>query len=307
MNRSFWIVVSIAVLLVLILVPLSFRYVDYYEYGLKRSWTGTVDTTNVYIQGRYFTGLGYRFVIYPADATSKSLESLSVFSAGETNSSVGLSFLIDVDYTYLLKKDSIGQLHQELASTYDTVIYENAKAAIKNEAIYVAFTEYFQNRTSVESHFRKAVEKHWASSNMPCTLDQFHLGRVQIPDAVAKRQLESRIQYETNDKESYLQQAQIERAKTSVLVNQIILNETKVKRTAEAEASLIRSKATAQAQQLLLEAQSNGTRLLVESAGIATQEQRTAFAYIRTLMNRNNITIELTNLRPENIVQTRPV
>jgi len=70
---------------------------------------------------------------------------------------------------------------------------------------------------------------------------------------------------------------------------------------------LIRSKATAQAQQLLLEAQSIGTRLLVETAGIATQEQRTAFAYIRTLMNRNNITIELTNLRPENIVQTRPV
>jgi len=56
-----------------------------------------------------------------------------------------------------------------------------------------------------------------------------------------------------------------------------------------------------------LEAQSIGTRLLVETAGIATQEQRTAFAYIRTLMNRNNITIELTNLRPENIVQTRPV
>ena len=70
---------------------------------------------------------------------------------------------------------------------------------------------------------------------------------------------------------------------------------------------MIRSKATAQAQQLLLEAQSIGTRLLVETAGIATQEQRTAFAYIRTLMNRNNITIELTNLRPENIVQTRPV
>lgn len=75
----------------------------------------------------------------------------------------------------------------------------------------------------------------------------------------------------------------------------------------EAEASLICSKATAQVQQLLLEAQSNGTRLLVETAGIATQEQRTAFAYIWTLMNRNNITIELTNLRPENIVQTCPV
>jgi len=35
--------------------------------------------------------------------------------------------------------------------------------------------------------------------------------------------------------QSYLQQAQIERAKTSVLVNQVILNDTKVMRTAEAK------------------------------------------------------------------------
>ena len=42
------------------------------------------------------------------------MDDLEVFSDGGTDS-VGLSFFIDVDLTYFLKKEEVGQLHQDLA------------------------------------------------------------------------------------------------------------------------------------------------------------------------------------------------
>ena len=53
------------VLLIVILVPLSFSYLEYYEYGLKqRKSTGSVLTDKVYSVGRYFIGPDFRFVKY---------------------------------------------------------------------------------------------------------------------------------------------------------------------------------------------------------------------------------------------------
>lgn len=51
--------------MIVILVPISFAYLDYYEYGLRqRKTTGAVDTTKVYDVGRYFIGPDYTFVRY---------------------------------------------------------------------------------------------------------------------------------------------------------------------------------------------------------------------------------------------------
>jgi len=59
-------------------------------------------------------GPDYKFLKYQADAHLVHLEDVSVFSDGGADS-VGLSFLIDVDLTYFLIKDEIGQLHKDLA------------------------------------------------------------------------------------------------------------------------------------------------------------------------------------------------
>lgn len=55
-----------ACLLFLILFPLSFSYIEYYEYGLaQRVSTGAVDTSEVYSNGRYIVGPDKRFITYP--------------------------------------------------------------------------------------------------------------------------------------------------------------------------------------------------------------------------------------------------
>jgi len=58
--RWFWpviIVSGIAILILIILLPISFSYIDYYDYGfLRRRTTGRVNLKQVYEGGRYFPG-----------------------------------------------------------------------------------------------------------------------------------------------------------------------------------------------------------------------------------------------------------
>ena len=303
------IIVAIVALLIVILVPLSFSYVEYYEYGLKlRKTTGTVDTSKVYGRGRYFLGPDYKFLKYQGDAIHQQLNEFSVFSGGGSNESIGLSFKIDVDFTFFLRKEEVGLLHKELASAYESIIVSRAKDAVKNEAIFVTFSEYFEDRMSVEQRFRTAVQNRWdASPPLHCSLDQFHLGRIQIPDSVARKQLESRVQNERNSKETFLQRAQLERELTDVEVNSINLEQDKVLRTAKAEASLLRARATSEAKQIKADAQVNGTVFLFQAADIVNQEHMTAFTYIRALTSREDVNIDIGYLSPDNVVRTKTV
>eukprot|EP00546_Thalassionema_frauenfeldii_P014981 CAMPEP_0178913174 /NCGR_PEP_ID=MMETSP0786-20121207/10691_1 /TAXON_ID=186022 /ORGANISM="Thalassionema frauenfeldii, Strain CCMP 1798" /LENGTH=314 /DNA_ID=CAMNT_0020585877 /DNA_START=26 /DNA_END=970 /DNA_ORIENTATION=- len=297
----------IVILLIVILVPLSFSYIEYYEYGLIRNkFTGKIDTSEVYERGRYFLGIEKEFRKYQADAHFEELVALPVFSNGESEDSVGLSFKIDVDFTFLLKKDEIGDLHRELASTYREVIVSKATEAIKNEAIFISFTQYFQERKLVEQRFRESVQKRWDTKpSVHCVLDQFHLGRIYITPSVAEKQMVSRIQIELNDRESFLQQAQLERELTAVQVNEKLLTKDKTLRTAQAEASLTRAKAQAEATRLTAEAQINGTKLLFEATEITQQTDMTAFTYIRTLANRDNVQMDVSYLEPDSVIRTK--
>jgi hypothetical protein len=296
-------------LLITVLVPLSLSRVDYYDYGLKqRRSTGRVDPDRTYTRGRYHLGPDFKFIKYQADSHFEQFSELSVFSAGNSNESIGLEFKIDVDFTFFLIPEEIGTLHQESSSAYESVIVSRAKDAIKNEAIYVTFNQYFQERIAVEDRFRAAVAKRWTETpSLHCTLDQFHLGRIQIPESVAVKQLESVVQNERNSKENFLQEAQVEREKTTVAVNKINLEESKVLRTAEAEASLVRANAVVESRRVVADAQINGTMLLFQAAEIVTQEHMTAFTYIRTLRNRENLTLDVSYLSSDNILRTKVV
>jgi len=303
------IVLGLGLLLTVILVPLSFSYVEYYEYGLaQRKTTGAVDTSKVYARGRYMLGPDYKFLKYQADAHHEHLDALSVFSGGTSNASIGLGFKVDVDFIYFLIQDEVGELHTDLATSYSDIIMSRAREAIKNEAIYVTFDEYFQDRQTVEGRFKDAMQKRWdAKPRLHCTLDQFYLGRIQIPDSVARKQLESRVQNEKNDREAYFQQAQVEREMTAVEVNSIHLEKERILRTAEAEANLKRARAKADAQKITDEAQINGTQMLFKGTNITSQEHMTSFTYIRNLISRRNLELGVSYIAEGNVIQTKTV
>jgi peptidoglycan hydrolase CwlO-like protein len=125
--------------------------------------------------------------------------------------------------------------------------------------------------------------------------------------SVANKQLLTRIQNERNDKEAFLQAAQLERDLTAVDVNAILLQRDKVLRTAEAEASLKRARAQAQAENIKARARINGTRLLLESSGISTQDHKSAFTYIQTLRERSTLNLGVSYLSPDSVLRTQQI
>lgn len=294
------------VLLILILIPTSLGYVEYYEYGLDQSKiTRAVDTENVYGPGRYFIGPAHGFIKYQRDAHFEELVGLTVFSAGAEDS-IGLEFAVDVGFTYFLIEDEVGDLHRELAKNYRTTILSRATEAIKNEAAAsVTFDQYFQDRQEVERKFRAAIERSWqVSPSLHCTLDQFHMGRIQIPSSVAIKQLEAQIQNERNGREAFTQQAEVEREQTAVEVNSINLETELLLRTARAEANLLRSKAQSEAERIRAAAHINGTQYLLNAAGMTSEADISAFSYIRTLKSRNQLNMAVSYLEPDNVVRT---
>lgn len=269
--------------------------------------TGSVNTEKVFSRGRYSIGPDKKFLKYQADAHHVQLNELSVFSSGGGNESIGLEFHLDIDYTFLLIKDEIGQLHKELATSYEDIIVSRSRDAIKNKAADVGLAEYFQDRQNVEAQFREAVQNRWnANPPLHCTLDQFHLGRIRIPDSVADKQLQTRIQNERNEMEESLQEAEIVREQTAVEVNTIHLEKERLLRTVEAEGSLLRANARAEATRIVQEAQINGTKMLFGETGIVSQEHMTAFTYIRTLINRD-VDLDVSYLSEDNVLRTTTV
>jgi len=293
-------------LLLVILLPLSISYIDYYDYGLKQSKiSGKVDTTKVYTSGRYVVGPDARFLKYQASAHLIHLEELAVFSDGGADN-VGLSFLIDVDFTYFLKEEEVGQLHRELAKNYEAIILSRTKDAIKNSATTVKFSDYFRERLSVEKQFFKAVQDRWDTQpSVHATLDKFHVGRIKIPEVVAQKQLSAKIQVEKNKEEEFLQMARIEREVTLVDVNRINLTKDKLLKKARAEANLFTANAVAEGERIKNDAINTGTMNLLDSIGITNEDHSTAFTYIRTLQNRKNLGLRVSYLSDENIVKTK--
>lgn len=299
--------VAIIILLVIIL-PLSFSYIDYYDYGLRqRKSTGSVDTDKVYSSGRYFIGPDHRFLKYPADQHILHLEDLAVFSDGGEES-VGLTFYIDIDLTYAIKEKEVGELHKELARNYQSVIQSRTNEAIKNSAITITFSDYFEKRKFVEAHFRSAVQSSWNTEpQLHVTLDQFHIGRIRIPESVANKQLEALVQNERTAKEQYLQGARVEREETAVQVNTINLQADQLLRTTRATATQYVADATATANKIKLSALNNGTQSLLNAIGIENQSESIAYTYIRNLLRRDSLDLSVSYMSDENIVKTTAI
>jgi len=299
-------VISVGLLLLVILLPLSFSYIDYYHYGLKqRKSTGSVQSDRVYTGGRYLNGPDMTFIKYRADAHLVHLDDVGVFSDGG-DGNVGLSFIIDIDFTYKLKKDEIGQLHRDLAKAYESVILSRTNDAIKNSATSVKFSDYFNNRKNLEQQLREAVQTRWdVDPPMHATLGQFHLGRIKIPETVAQKQLTAKIQVEKNKKEEFLQKALLEREMTSVEVNMINLEQDKLLMSARANANFHTAKAVAESEKIRNNAIINGTSTLLTALGIDSEEHTTAYTYIRTLQNRKNLGFRVSYLTDDNVLKTK--
>ena len=93
--RSCWGPLLVVLLLLIILLPMSFHNVEYYEVAFaKRRSTGTISRDKVYYPGRHCIGPDTEFVKFPASEQTVDFKGMSVWTKTERVSS-GVNSLAD--------------------------------------------------------------------------------------------------------------------------------------------------------------------------------------------------------------------
>lgn len=138
--------------LFVILITISFSYLDYDEYGFKRQKsTSRIFTDHVYKGGRYMMGPDFDFKIYPAAAKTVSLARTTVFSKDT------LEVPLDIHFHYFLRPSQLHILHRKYQLTYHAVIRSTAMDALKGAAVEFTTEQFIKERLKIEKAMSLAV------------------------------------------------------------------------------------------------------------------------------------------------------
>merc|ERR1711976_1080934 len=148
-------VLGLGALLIVILIPLSFSDLQYYQYGfIKRKSTGSVDLGKVYGPGgRHFLGPDYEFKTFPADQHFETMPGVPVFTSDR------LEVWITVSFQFFLRKEELPLLHKAYDIYYENVLEKNALDALKRASTEFSTREFIRERARVEEYLFKEVKE----------------------------------------------------------------------------------------------------------------------------------------------------
>lgn len=306
--------VIVGVGLIVILVPMSFHGLEYYEYGFKRQKsTGSVDLSQVYTVGKHFIGPDFEFKVFKADAHMVKLNNIAAFTQDK------LEVTVDATFQYYLRKRDLALLHQAYDIHYEDVMVSSSIDALKGSVTVFTTRQLFGNRSHVEETLFKAVRERLGGTCCPdpkdcilykngCPTDckegadctdkykgiyvdvrYFQLGYVNIPGDVEERFLRALTLQEDALKEQLLQDAQVVRKETDAKVRKIKNEAAEISQNAESQAELLRIVSRANYTNTVELARSKGLQSLYSSLGITNQEHKNSFDYLRTLRGLDNV------------------
>ncbi|WAQ94051.1 hypothetical protein MAR_006522 [Mya arenaria] len=299
----FCVLTGLVALTSIIVMPMCFSYVEYWEYGFVRQRsTGKVNTGVIYSGGKYFLGPDYEFKTFKASAHFLDLENIAIFTADKLE--------------YFLREDELPLLHDRYDIHYKEVVSSSAIDALKGAIPVFSPRELTGNRSQVEEAIFKAVSQRLggkccrpdcdeeykyacfegckqrdecldSDKGMNVNVKSLQMTGVKIPEIVEDRYMEALTLKEKAAREELMQTASIIRRETTALVNAVKNNATEINQEAIATADGERKIANADYQSYIEGARAIGLRNLYERLNITDQEHKNSFDYLRTLVRFN--------------------
>jgi len=274
---------GLGLFLTVILLPLSFERIEYYEAGIKaRSSTGTVYKDEIYGSGNHFIGPDYTFKKFPVSILGFN-QAVAVWTKSGGNDA-GATLTLDISFQYKLKQADLGKLYAKVATSYAPLVVTYALDAIKNTAPLYGADEYLTKREVIEAAFKTNVTKN-LNDQIFCEVLDLQMRNVGLSADFKTTKLNTAIQVETNAKELYLQQSTIIVEQTSLQVLQKTNEATETANAATAEASVIKEQAIYLAKQTVETARSTGLQHMLNETGLTTERQKASLDYITSLIN----------------------
>jgi len=277
------IILSIGAFLIILLVPLSFSKVEFYQSGLvTQKSTGQVDRSNVYGTGNHFIGPDYTFRTFVTSANFYSSE-LSAWTASN-DEDAGSTVTMGINFQYILRKGNLGELYNKVALNYNPLILAKTTDAIKNTAPLFSVDDFLSNRAGISEVFRANISN--AINEVYADIIGFQLNMIGFEDEYRSSRLNAAIQIESNALEDYVQEATIVRASTGVDVLRIENNASRILAQAEADAQFIVAESEYEATATVENARNNGLKLLFDELSLETEAHKASLDYILTLMKK---------------------
>lgn len=230
---SISIILGIGCILILILVPLSFQYVEWDERAFKKdNPSSKVYTDKVYKNGRYFWGITKGVVTFPAQYIQEDI-TLSIASSN------GQEFTIDIIFYWRARDEALESLYRQYAQTIENQVEIRAQSLIKNQAPLFSIDDYITQRAQVEDGLFQSLYTELDNLGIDMPRSTFHLKYVNIPTTIINLNLDAAIQIQTNQKRIFEQRVAQEAALTQTMVEDIKSNTTLSTQEAQNEASRI--------------------------------------------------------------------
>eukprot|EP00794_Sanderia_malayensis_P017302 gene17302-19034_t len=299
----------IGALLMVILIPMSFSDLEYYEMGFKqRRSTGTVDRSKVYYGGRHYIGVDYKFKKFKLSVHLEAFNKISIFNKDKLEVSMTCSL------QYVLLPDELQSLHDSYDLDYAPVLRTTAQEAIKNAATQFSVNQFRLTRSNVSKTLFEAARVALGGTCCPkncqlftcypgcqpystCTkkdkglyasLKYFQLQAVDISSEEKKKFLQNVIEQEKQDTEKFKQEEKIIRKKTEQEKFVIQNTALEVSQNATAKSQLINAQASAHAKAIVEDSRNSGLQIIYSNLNITSEKHKKSLDYIRVLRNHKN-------------------
>ena len=283
-----WLIVGflLASIIIITTVTMSFHYVSYDQYALKRNKYHGVQLGTVYDQGRYFLTLDNDFVYFPS--TYQSIKFTS-----KTFSDNGLEFDLDVSFYYKLPKEEIGSIYNLYSTNYGSRIENNAKQVTKNVASNFNVEQFLQNRTHIEQTIGQELENQIKNiSNIDAPAQYFKIINIKFPTMLIDKSLDTAIALQNNEIAIKQQNVNIIKADTNQMVSKINAEKDLTYAYAQTEANKIVANANSASVNMMLVARSNGLDLLCNKLNITSSHDINRLNKVFAIIdNPNNVTL----------------
>ncbi|KXJ14793.1 uncharacterized protein LOC110238397 [Exaiptasia diaphana] len=304
----------IGVILLVVLLPMSFGNVEYYQIALvKQKSTGKVDLSRVYSSGRYLIGPDYTFKTFEADAHFETLNQVSTYSADKVEVTVSCTF------QYFLKPEDLADLHQEYDVYYKPVIKSTANAVIKGVATDIPVGDFIRKREIVESKLFKAVADRLGGKccRKDCKLYKcrsdclpyrdckksdkgvfvevryFQLLGFDIHYDVKSRYLRQVIEREQEEEANFQLEEKVVRKETDRQRNEINNEAKEITQNSTSQATVIMAKAEGAALVEVEQARNTGLQQVFTSLGIKTESHKASYIYLSALRQQHKAKINV--------------
>lgn len=283
-NKPFQIVcgilLGIGVLLTVILVPLSFRYVRYDEQCFVRDKFGVVDTNSIVTQGRHFFTLNYDLVCFPSTLTKiqylqKDNTNLNVFTSD------GFQIGLDIVFFYRISSENLAKIYNKYGTNYEVTVINEAKQIIKNFAgtsstgFNIPIKDYITKRRDISSQMAKSVfDGLFSVIGVDAPKQYFKIMNINIPQSMIDQYLKTVLQFQDNliqqNKQSIVQVV----AETETLVEAINVQSNFTIANAQIQSNEIISNAQSLASNIVSTARSKGIQYIFNTLNFTNSEDK---------------------------------